>query len=143
MGSKYYQNPLGYALDRFAFYKCYKCKNAYFGGMRACGAAGGGDGAFEEKNLVCGSCSAGNVGVARCKTHGKNFIEFKCKFCCSVAVWFCFGTTHFCEPCHKQWGRAPGKLVSSYSVDILFIIYLLIKSMVYQYNIFVFFIHSR
>lgn len=36
-----------------------------------------------------------------CKKHGKDYIEFKCRFCCSVALWFCFGTTHFCELCHQ------------------------------------------
>jgi len=39
----------------------------------------------------------------RCRTHAHT--EFKCRFCCSVAVWFCFGTTHFCDPCHSDHGR--------------------------------------
>lgn len=24
------------------------------------------------------------------------------QFCCSVATWFCWGNTHFCEECHKR-----------------------------------------
>ena len=47
--------------------------------------------------------------MSKCKTHGDEAIEFKCRFCCSVALWFCFGTTHFCEPCHKIAGSAKAK----------------------------------
>lgn len=53
--------------------------------------------------MICGSCSALKLGagVTDCKKHGKDFIEFKCRYCCTVALWFCFGTTHFCELCHQ------------------------------------------
>ena len=36
-------------------------------------------------------------------------MEWKCKFCCGPAVWFCWGNTHFCDPCHKMaaGGRMP------------------------------------
>ena len=27
---------------------------------------------------------------------------------CSVAVYFCFGTTHFCNPCHDDFQRLTG-----------------------------------
>ncbi|XP_023247722.1 E3 ubiquitin-protein ligase MYCBP2-like [Copidosoma floridanum] len=29
----------------------------------------------------------------------------KCRYCCSVAIFFCFGTTHFCKPCHDDFQR--------------------------------------
>lgn len=38
-----------------------------------------------------------------CATHGEDFIEYKCRYCCSVAVFFCFGNTHFCNQCHNSW----------------------------------------
>ncbi|KAJ1480752.1 hypothetical protein T484DRAFT_1809703 [Baffinella frigidus] len=25
------------------------------------------------------------------------------RFCCSIASFFCFGSTHFCDGCHKKW----------------------------------------
>ncbi len=31
--------------------------------------------------------------------------EYKCRYCCSVAVFFCFGTTHFCNACHDDFQR--------------------------------------
>ena len=36
-----------------------------------------------------------------CKEHGAMFLEYKCKYCCNLAVWFCWGTTHFCDQCHN------------------------------------------
>ena len=52
---------------------------------------------------MCGSCAAkvGGLGISNCKTHGKDYIELKCRYCCQSALWFCFGTTHFCDPCHN------------------------------------------
>ena len=41
-------------------------------------------------------------GVADCKKHGSQYIDFKCRYCCSVSLWFCFGTTHFCDRCHTK-----------------------------------------
>jgi hypothetical protein len=38
----------------------------------------------------------------------QDFLDFKCRFCCSVAVWFCFGTTHFCDPCHNNHSHLTG-----------------------------------
>ena len=35
-----------------------------------------------------------------CSKHGTTYVQFKCKFCCSTAVWFSNGT-HFCESCYK------------------------------------------
>jgi len=43
--------------------------------------------------------------MKKCDAHGEDFIEFKCRYCCDVARWHCFGTTHFCEPCHRQAGN--------------------------------------
>lgn len=40
-----------------------------------------------------------------CPKHGTDFLEYKCRYCCSVAVYFCFGTTHFCNPCHDDFQR--------------------------------------
>ena len=31
--------------------------------------------------------------------------DFKCKYCCSIALFFCWGTTHFCNDCHNRAGN--------------------------------------
>lgn len=146
-GGRYHGKPVAYAMDRFAYHVCYKCKKPYFGGARQCGeaaagaqhaaaagagagaahapAAGGGggvlgdndlidDGEEEErdpnKDLICSGCSKPPPGVTACPRHGTEGLEYKCRYCCSPAVWFCFGSTHFCEPCHSGWSGKPGGL---------------------------------
>lgn len=100
----YYQNLQDYALFKLAYYQCFKCKNAYFGGMKDCEAAQQAAQEFKPEELVCAKCSSQELGLGsgNCETHGTDFIEFKCKFCCSISQWFCWGNTHFCEPCHKR-----------------------------------------
>lgn len=109
---------LEYAMDRFAYYECTKCKKPYFGGMRACGEAaaeqragppGGAEGAgagaaaaVDGHQRLCSGCSELPPGVTACAKHGKDSLVYKCKYCCSESVWFCWGTTHFCEPCHIE-----------------------------------------
>ena len=102
----FYNDLKGYALFKLAFYSCFKCNMPYYGGMRDCldaAQANQGDQNIKPEDLICGSCAALRLGagLTECQTHGKDFIEFKCRYCCSVALWFCFGTTHFCEPCHQ------------------------------------------
>jgi hypothetical protein len=100
--SQFFNNPSKYALFRFSYFPCFKCKEPYFGGERACE---GNQPEFNPEELVCGGCSA--VGQTECKKHGMEFIEYKCKFCCSVAVWFCWGNTHFCDECHTKSQTVP------------------------------------
>jgi Ring finger domain len=100
---KYFQKPLDYALARLSYYQCFKCKLPYFGGLKSCENLNE-QKEYKPEELVCGKCSAGDIkgGAVDCPKHGTDFIEFKCRFCCSLAQWFCWGTTHFCEPCHKK-----------------------------------------
>ncbi|KAK3269813.1 hypothetical protein CYMTET_21758, partial [Cymbomonas tetramitiformis] len=116
-GGRFEGRPGEYALGLFNFYHCSRCDNPYLGGARQCGpAAGGGDppqaaeqdanGArarnggeeqpYRKEDLVCGAC----CGAKGCERHGAQFLEYKCRFCCKIATWFCFGTTHFCDECH-------------------------------------------
>lgn len=58
--------------------------------------------AHNPLDLVCGGCSAAACGQGVCaRGHGKEYIEFKCAYCCSPATYFCFGRTHFCDTCHN------------------------------------------
>lgn len=98
-GGKYYNNKPLFAMDRLAYYMCFKCKKPYFGGMRKCDAQDVDK--WNEKHLVCGGCRMGS-NKKSCKIHGTEFIVFKCKFCCSRGSWFCWGNTHFCDKCHKR-----------------------------------------
>jgi hypothetical protein len=117
--SKWYRNELAYALNRLSYYMCYQCKKPYFAGLRECGDGpnvnnNNPDRQYDPKDLICGA-HVNNFGVAgatECKVHGKEFIEYKCKFCCNIASWFCWGSTHFCEDCHTR--QCKGDYVSKY-----------------------------
>ena len=122
--SQWYGKNLEYALKRLSYYMCYVCKQPYFAGRRECG-----DGPnvnndnpnknYDPKDCVCGKHAnlSGVAGVTDCKIHGKDFIEYKCKFCCKIASWFCWGTTHFCEDCHAR--QCKGDYVSKYPKEKL------------------------
>lgn len=91
-----------FALFKMSYFTCFKCKKPYFGGMMDCVAGQQQAVEFKEDELFCAKCSAiEGQGTADCKIHGTDFIDFKCRYCCSISLWFCFGTTHFCDPCHR------------------------------------------
>ncbi|CAG9781999.1 unnamed protein product [Diatraea saccharalis] len=95
-------DPATYAMERYAYYVCHKCERAYFGGLARCEAET--SGWWEPTELVCGACSD-IAGARTCPKHGADFLEYKCRYCCSVAVFFCFGTSHFCNACHDDFQR--------------------------------------
>ncbi|CAD8181444.1 unnamed protein product [Paramecium pentaurelia] len=102
VGEPFYGKPQEYAMAIYCYYQCFKCKNPYFGGAKDCQRAlEEGDKQYKPEELICANCCEVPVGET-CQIHGKEYIEFKCKFCCQIAVWFCWGTTHFCEDCHKR-----------------------------------------
>jgi hypothetical protein len=123
--SPWYKKDLEYALHKISYYMCYECKKPYFAGLREC--RGGPNDIdnnnpnreYNPKDLICGAHAniAGVAGKTNCEKHGKDFIEYKCKFCCNIASWFCWGTTHFCEDCHAR--QCKGDYVSKYTKDKL------------------------
>lgn len=103
-GARFYDNPAAFAMERYAYYVCYKCKKAYYGGEVRCDIEAGPVDEYNPAELVCGGCS--DISRAQmCPKHGTDFLEYKCRYCCSVAVFFCFGTTHFCNACHDDFQR--------------------------------------
>merc|ERR1712000_560100 len=85
-------------VKKFNFYECSKCTSLYFGGLHECGEQV----EVPQSELICGGCRG-------CKIHGSDHMIYKCRFCCSVATYFCFGHTHFCTPCHdKPWDIVHG-----------------------------------
>lgn len=130
---EYYDNLQKYAMARLSYYTCHKWENPYYGGLKDWGNMLEAAANFNPEELVCGKCAAEELGgqgkpifafslsysylmipLVDCKKHGKDYIEFKCRYCWSLSQWFWFGTTHFCDPCHKEAGRnnvkkCPGK----------------------------------
>ena len=113
-----------FAMKRLSYYMCYVCKKPYFAGRRECGNDPNMNDddpnkKFDPKDCVCGKDAnlSGVAGKTNCAKHGKDFIEYKCKFCCKIASWFCWGTTHFCEDCHRR--QCNNDYVSKYPKDRL------------------------
>lgn len=98
--SKWHNNRDGYSMDRYAYFMCAKCSHPYFAGQRRCDA-GEDDKPFDPADLVCGACSGSHL-AQECPTHGKDFLEWKCQFCCTISSWYCWGKTHFCNDCHTR-----------------------------------------
>ncbi len=72
----------------YSYYMCFKCKKPYFGGLKDCERAMEEEKKeFDPKDLVCPGCC--KIPIKDCEKHGNEYIEFKCKFCCSLALWFC------------------------------------------------------
>eukprot|EP01096_Ripella_sp_DP13-Kostka_P006733 TRINITY_DN2430_c0_g1_i1.p1 TRINITY_DN2430_c0_g1~~TRINITY_DN2430_c0_g1_i1.p1 ORF type:complete len:685 (+),score=256.80 TRINITY_DN2430_c0_g1_i1:184-2238(+) len=107
-GGEFYRRPADYAMRIFAFYECYQCGGPFYGGRKRCdpGANAEDDEAVEAQDrrqaaperLCSGCCGI----AAKCKTHGTDYIEFKCRFCCAIATYFCGGACHYCTPCHDK-----------------------------------------
>jgi hypothetical protein len=83
----FYNKLEDFAMFKLSYYMCFKCQSPYFGGMKDCEAANADFANFKKEELVCGKCAAVAVGGGekQCKKHGTDFIEYKCKFCCSIA----------------------------------------------------------
>ena len=122
--SPWYGKEVEFALKRLSYYLCYVCKKPYFAGRKDCGNDPGMDNddpnvQFKPEECVCGKDAnlSGIPGVKDCPKHGKDYIEYKCRFCCKIASWFCWGKTHFCEDCHKR--QCAGDYVSKYPIEKL------------------------
>jgi len=88
---------ISYALDYYVFYQCSRCDKPYFGGARACGPAEEAAN-LEPDALICPQCQ----NVPRCNKHDNMDMMYKCRFCCSIATFFCFSKVHYCTRCHSR-----------------------------------------
>ena len=124
VNSPWYNKKEEFAMKRLSFYMCYICKKPYFAGRRECGNDPNMNNEdpnkdYDPKDCVCGKDAnlSGIQGITNCPKHGKDFIEYKCKFCCKIASWFCWGNTHFCDDCHRR--QCNHDYVSKYPRDKL------------------------
>ena len=62
----------------------------------------------QKEQLLCRKCVAkkaqkAGFGAADCELHGNEFIDWKCMFCCTIALFVCAGGTgYYCTPCHND-----------------------------------------
>ena len=87
-----------YAVARLSYYMCFKWKNPYFGGLKSWENNQQQNAEkFKPEELVWAAWSADAVGggIKDCKLHGRDYIEFKWKFCCRVAQWLNYNNKNF------------------------------------------------
>jgi len=115
--SDFYRKPVEFALHRYLFFRCFTCKKPYFGGAYECGGA---DPDIDHNDLICPRCQPPSENISECKEHGSDWIAFKCRFCCNIANFFCWGNTHFCDNCHKPgvWQNLVNKVKGENKKDI-------------------------
>lgn len=70
-GAPFCGKPLDYAMHKFCYYLCYKCKEPYYGGDRACGAED--DRPYNPEELLCVKCNPFHA-EASCKLHGSDYM---------------------------------------------------------------------
>eukprot|EP00455_Lapot_gusevi_P048814 TRINITY_DN6810_c0_g1_i4.p1 TRINITY_DN6810_c0_g1~~TRINITY_DN6810_c0_g1_i4.p1 ORF type:complete len:216 (+),score=47.06 TRINITY_DN6810_c0_g1_i4:33-650(+) len=95
---RFFGKPEEFAMHRYVFFPCFACHKPFFGGAYECQAA---NVVVNKHDLRCSDCSL--VSQETCATHGTEWLSFKCRFCCQLAVWHCWDLVHFCEPCHNNW----------------------------------------
>ena len=60
---------------------------------------------IKKEDLLCKTCAfeALGYGKSMCEKHGNEFVDWKCMFCCSIALFYCAGGTgDYCTPCHND-----------------------------------------
>jgi hypothetical protein len=98
--SEFFGKPELFAREKFAFCKCQRCSQVYCGGRVACGDDAGDD--PNQWEYLCQGCRSIPVGEI-CPKHERNWMIYKCFWCCRPATYFRLGTTYFCDHCHSRW----------------------------------------
>ena len=78
--------------------------------MVDCQAQMGLEESTSKEDLLCKDCQLEvyGAGNAMCEEHGTKHISWKCIFCCSVSVYFCYGTHYMCKRCHDEYEANQG-----------------------------------
>ena len=107
-GDFFFNKPLQYAEAKVCFYMCAKCAKPYFGGLIDCEQEMGREDTTRREDLICRPCLMNEMSIGSniCKKgHEAQYIDWKCIFCCSIALFFCGGNRWFCDRCHSKTGQ--------------------------------------
>lgn len=108
-GAQKLADEAGEALDAFArrkfvFKFCTDCDQPFCTGAIDCGGAEAAEADAGEApaDVICTSCVSMKGNVQSCEKHGVDHLMWKCRYCCNVAQFACFGYAHFCGTCHEN-----------------------------------------
>ena len=108
-GDFYFNNLMSFAEAKVSFFMCSICEKPYFGGLIDCEQEMGMEDTTRREDLMCRPCLMREMSIGSniCnKGHGPEAIDWKCMFCCSVALFNCSGQHFYCDPCHQNPGKA-------------------------------------
>ena len=95
-----------FAEAKVCFYMCSHCEKPYFGGLIDCERELNMEDTTRREDLICRPCLMKEMSIGRniCNNgHGTEFIDWKCMYCCSVALFSCSGgKMWFCDRCHSD-----------------------------------------
>jgi hypothetical protein len=88
------------ARRKYAFYQCNACKEPYFGGTIEC--ADEEEGELAPQDRLCVGCAPQPQTHCENPVQHRGHLVWKCRYCCQVANYVCYGTVHFCASCHDR-----------------------------------------
>lgn len=104
-GDIYFGKLAEFAMHNCTFFECYGCNEPYYGGMQDCMQAMQAENSLKKEQLLCRVCLVKELGLGKqmCDKHGNEFVDWKCMYCCSIALFICTGGTgNYCTPCHND-----------------------------------------
>lgn len=87
--------------DELLYYICNACQMPFFGGEKICYRMLGSEPSKCPEDLICLNCEPYS-----CTTHGKQFLLYKCYFCCNPATHRSFGNRYLCDRCFQSWEKS-------------------------------------
>lgn len=97
--STFHGHVLEYARSIYAFFLCGLCDKPYFGGLVSCNDVYDQDLPVDDR--LCPVCSPRSSALCVDSVHRASFV-WKCRLCCRVADFVCYGSTHLCASCHSR-----------------------------------------
>jgi hypothetical protein len=92
-----------FARRNFVVQLCKECDQPCCTGAVECGGAEA-EAADAERpgEVICKSCVSLKGQAQTCEKHGTEHLLYKCRYCCNIATFECFGYGHFCADCHEH-----------------------------------------
>ena len=102
--------PMSESDHKLLYYQCIQCKNPYFGGLSDCESneeTKEGYQPLKPEDIKCQTCrlDAKVASQQKCSVHGREYLEYKCKYCCKQADFLCANGIHYCVKCHDNWAK--------------------------------------
>lgn len=86
-------------VEDLLYYVCCRCEKPFYGGERKCFRSLHAEPAKSPDELICSDCRDDFF----CTHHNRDFVFYKCRYCCSPATHLSFGNRYLCDRCEGLW----------------------------------------